>query len=139
MVRETAMKEIDVKLPELFKNLLEIQIDDSKYIDLHNDYNCNLISYLSVTKELRISFTPCSNTMLSQVNLIFNEVSISSMSFDFEDMSGIDTIDSLYRGKFEGRNGLQEIAEDGRSYYYIEFYNGFSFELFAKGIIVVYN
>jgi|SRR5690554_3664232 len=137
MVRKTIMKQRELRLPELFKNLLAIDIDENTYIDLHNDYHCHKIDYISESQQLRILFKAFNNTPY-QVELVFNEVSFSKISFSFEDINDMATIDNLYRGRFESE-GLKELSEDGRSYYYIEFYTGFSFELFASQITVICN
>ena len=132
------MKRKELKSPGLFESLLEIQVEKGRYVDLHNDYDCYQINYLSKTGELQLLFKALDAT-IEQVELVFEGAVINSMSFSFEDVSEMATIDSLYRGKYQDLSGLRELSEEGKSYYYVEFYRGAAFELFASKVILVYN
>lgn len=134
------MRNNEVKLQSsvLLDSLLTIQVDIGQYIDLHNDYDCYSISYADISKELCLRFEFCEDEE-RKVDLVFKEVEISKMSFNLGDLEDVKTIDNLYRGRYEVEGVLREFTDDGKSYYYIEFCSGLSFELFAKKIFAVYS
>jgi len=46
------------------------------------------------------------------------------------------TIDMVYRGRFANANNeLKEISREGKYYYYIDFVNDYSFEVFSNSVI----
>lgn len=130
--------EIELESPVVLDSLLTIQVDIGSYIDLHNDYDCHSISYADVSKELYLRFELCEDNE-RKVDLVFKEVEINKMSFNLGDLEDVKTIDSLYRGKYEVEGELREFTDDGKSYYYVEFCSGVSFELFAKKLFAVYS
>lgn len=139
MARETTVKSFELNYPELFKNLSEIQIGNI-HVDLHNNYDCYQINYSKETHELKLSFKTSMEQIqsITHLDIIFENVVINSMSFDLGDVKDMMTIDNLYRGKYQEKDKLKEFTEDGKAYYYLEFYRGYTFELFANKIIVAY-
>ena len=139
MARETKIKQFELIQPELLKNLSEIQIDDD-YFDFHNDYDCYLIKYHKECAELILSFKTAGQRiqLITHVEIIFKDVIISNMTFEPESTDNIMTIDTLYRGRYEEKGVLREFTDDNKGYYYVEFYKGFSFELFVSKIVFSY-
>ena len=121
----------DSKKIALFKNLSEFDLDNI-YYDFHNDFDCikiiledNFLSLIfrKIKEEYLISFG------FQNVNLI---------RFDFGNFSELKnlTIDNLYRGRFEKDGHLSEFSGDGKSYFYLEFYEGPKMELWCESIAV---
>src|SRR5688500_17918871 len=102
---------------EFFKNLAQHDYNN-RYYDFHNDYNCEKISYsegilLIILKKM------VDGVLLS---LKFTNVKIATISFsNVKEVEGL-TIDTLYRGRAELNGELIEVSEDGRAYFYLEFY-----------------
>ncbi len=116
---------------ELFKNLAQYDYNN-QYYDFHNDYNCETISYsqgilLIILKKM------LDGVLLS---LKFTDVKITKLAFsNVKEVGGL-TIDTLYRGRAELNGELIEISEDGRGYFYLEFYEGQKMEFWAKSMDV---
>ena len=126
------MREIEIVTTELFKSLLEIDIDDVHF-DLHNDYDCYSILF-SKDHELTLSLKSSDK----EVKLTFKGVTVNYMFLNLTDVNkDITTIDSIYRGRYEDSNFLREVTDDSRNYYYIEFYSGYTIELFARTVFFV--
>ncbi|MBE9599495.1 hypothetical protein [Pedobacter sp. MC2016-24] len=126
------MREIEIVTTELFKSLLEIDIDDVHF-DLHNDYDCYSILF-SKDHELTLSLKSSDK----EVKLTFKGVTVNYMFLNLTDVNkDITTIDSIYRGRYEDSNVLREVTDDSRNYYYIEFYSGYTIELFARTVFFV--
>jgi hypothetical protein len=51
----------------------------------------------------------------------------------------ITTLDTLYRGRVESNGELIEISEDGKSYFYLEFYEGQRIEFWARWLVLEYQ
>jgi hypothetical protein len=117
---------------ELFKNLAELNYDD-QYYDFHNDYDCQKI--LFENEEIILVFK---NIVSEKILLLkFKGVFIEKM--DFFNVSNIEylTIDNLYRGKVEIDGSLIDISDNGKAYFYLEFYEGQKIEFWAIGISLV--
>ena len=126
------MREIEIVTTELFKSLLEIDIDDAHF-DLHNDYDCYSILF---SKDH--DFTLSLKSSDEEVKLVFKDSTMNYMSLNLTDVNkDITTIDSIYRGRYEDGNVLREVTDDSRSYYYIEFYSGYTIEFFARAVFFV--
>lgn len=126
------MREIEIVTTELFKSLLEIDIDDVHF-DLHNDYDCYSILF-SKDHELTLSLKSSDK----EVKLTFKGVTVNYMFLNLTDVNkDITTIDSIYRGRYEDSNVLREVTDDSRNYYYIEFYSGYTIEFFARTVFFV--
>lgn len=126
------MIEKEIVTTELFKSLLEIDIDDVHF-DLHNDYDCYSILF---SKDH--DFTLSLKSSDKEVELVFKDSTVNYMSMNLTDVEkDITTIDNIYRGRYEEGNVLREMQDDSRNYYYIEFYSGYVIELFAKAVFFV--
>jgi uncharacterized protein YpmB len=126
------MREIEIVTTELFKSLLEIDIDNIHF-DLHNDYECYSILF-SKDHELTLSLKSSDK----EVKLVFKGVILNYMSLNLADVNkDITTIDSIYRGRYEDSNILREVTDCSRNYYYIEFYSGYTIEFFARAVFFV--
>jgi hypothetical protein len=132
------MIEIDLSNVKLFQNFIEIECDDC-YVNLHNDFDCESIEYSNITGTLSLIFKP-----LIIVSNGIKEVEILFFNVDFAKMSMVklkgellpSTIDTIYRGRFEESKGiLLEQSKSGKNYYYINFVEGFSFEIFSNKVM----
>ncbi|HZX58837.1 MAG TPA: hypothetical protein VFE54_08930 [Mucilaginibacter sp.] len=129
--------QIDLTDFELFKSFAEIE-GHGLYIDLHNEFKCDSIIFQNQKRELVLSFStePAFKKKAKQVDIIFEDITIELFSMkDDNELPGAWTIDNIYRGRFEIDSGiLSDVSNDGRYYYYIDFYQDYSFELFAKAV-----
>lgn len=107
-----------------FENLSQINYDN-QYYDLHNDYecqkieldkNCLTMKFKNIKNDFLLLFT-FSNVEITSISLLNKETNL--------------TIDNLYRGKREVNKQLIELSDDGKSYFYLEFYEGLKFEFWA--------
>ncbi len=114
---------------ELFKNLAQHDYDN-RYYDFHNDYNCEKLSYSDGI--LLILFTSLADGIL--LSLKFTEVRITALDFfNVKDARNL-ILDNLYRGRYELNGKLIEFSEDGKGYFYIQFYEDQKLEFWAKSI-----
>ena len=125
------MIEIELVTVELFKNILEINVE-GKLFDLHNEYDCYSV-VLSKDRDLTLSF----KSDVKECKLVFKDSMVNYMNLSLTDLIDITSIDSIYRGRYENGNELRELTEDSRGYYYIEFYSGCTLELFARSVFFV--
>jgi len=126
------MRETEIVTAELFKSLLEIDIEN-EHFDLHNDYDCYSILF-SKDHELTLSF----NSSNKAVKLVLKDATVNYMSLNLTDLgTEITTIDSMYRGRYEDGNVLREATDDSRGYFYIEFCSGYTIECFARTVFFV--
>lgn len=125
------MKIIKAKEIELFKNLTQIELDNLFY-DFHNDFDC--IQVLFESNMLILLFK---NIMKGDfVSFKFDNATIESFdSLNFEELKNL-TVDNIYRGRFQKNDQLFEFDINGKSYFYIEFYEGPSIELKCMNIII---
>ncbi len=129
---------IDLTSAELFKNFAEIAADDM-YVDLHNEFNCYAINYIKEQRQLSLSFKASKNNSrkIKHVELDFKNVAIELMDFKIDERTNNSewTIDIVYRGRFaEENDDLKEITAEVRYYYYIDFCEGYSFEVFSDSV-----
>lgn len=117
-----SIKAEDIKL---FQNL--IYYGD---YDFHNDYECCKI--LCSGSELKLFFE---NTKKEILMIVFSNVTISEIHQSVN--SRIDTIDILYRGRFEENNQLKEYSEDGKGYFYLSFYNDEEIQFWAEEFKII--
>ena len=112
---------------ELFKNLAQYCYDN-QYYDFHNDYSCKKIFYSNGL--LTFQFKSLIENIW--VTLTFLEVNI--IMLDFFNVNGIKdlTLDNLYRGRTETNGNLIETSENGKCYFYLEFYESQKMEFWAK-------
>jgi len=111
-----------------FKDLAQYDFDNANY-DFHNDYSFEKLSYASGL--LRLVFKSLIGR--NQLSLMFTDVNI--MTIDFFNVNDVEnlTLDILYRGRAEVNGALIELLEDGRGYFYLEFYEGQTLEFWATG------
>src|SRR5476651_2193062 len=128
------MIEIDLSNVELFQNFIEIECDDC-YVDLHNNFDCESIEYSNITGTLSLVFKPLTILVngINQIELLFFNVDFAKMSIvKFKGELSPSTIDTIYRGRFEESKGiLCEQSNNGKSFYYINFVEDFSFEILS--------
>lgn len=116
---------------EFFKNLAQYDYDNGFY-DFHNDYNCEKLSFSDGI--LLILFKSLADGIL--LSLKFTEVKIITLDFfNVKDIENL-TLDNLYRGRYELNGVLIELSEDGKGYFYLEFYEGQKLEFWAKSVDV---
>ncbi|WP_367916113.1 hypothetical protein [Leadbetterella sp. DM7] len=114
---------------EFIKNLAQYDYNNH-YYDFHNDYSCEKISYSDSI--LLIVFKNLIDGLL--LSLKFTEVKITTIDFfNVKEIEGL-TLDNLYRGRTQLNGDLIEVSEDGKGYFYLEFYEGQKLEFWAKGI-----
>ena len=131
------IKEINLTEFELFQSLLEIEINNV-YYDLHNDYDCFKLFFAEEVKEFLILFKKVNNVKLNaDITLKFENVLIRKLDISLQSLIGNITIDNFYRGRFEEDGILKEFSEDRRSYFYLEFYEGWSIELLSKNVRMI--
>lgn len=113
---------------ELFQNISQFDFDKISY-DFHNDFDCKKIKFQN--NVLILVFRNILNNFL--VSLSFDKASLILCEFDFTETIETLTIDNLYRGKFEIDGTLMEF-ENGRGYFYLEFYEGLKIEFWSESI-----
>ncbi|HLV39849.1 hypothetical protein [Xanthomarina sp.] len=116
---------------EFFKNLAQYDYDN-RYYDFHNNYNCEKLSYSNGI--LLILFKSLVGEIL--LSLKFTDVKIITLDFfNVKDVENL-TLDNLYRGRYELNGDLIELSEEGKGYFYLEFYEGQKLEFWAKSVDV---
>ncbi|MDO5615795.1 MAG: hypothetical protein Q4G16_06370 [Cruoricaptor ignavus] len=116
---------------EFIKNLAQYDYNNN-YYDFHNDYSCEKIFYSDSI--LLIFFKNLIDGFL--LSLKFTEVEITTIDFfNVNEIEGL-TLDNLYRGRTQLNGDLIEVSEDGKGYFYLEFYEGQKLEFWAKDISV---
>ncbi len=128
--------EVDLTNSVLFRSFAEFE-QDGIYIDLHNEFVCEVIEYSSKDKRLKLLFASIDKLQnrISSVSVIFSECDIQFFSDKIESGSDSGTIDMIYRGRFKNETGeLRESFDDGKFYYYINFLSDKSIELFAGSV-----
>lgn len=130
---------IDLTTTELFKSFTEITADDI-YVDLHNEFKCYAINYSQGQRQLSLSFNASKNNSreVRHVEIVFKNATIELMNFkiDVEAYNSEWTIDIVYRGRFVDKDDiLKEMSIEGKYYYYLNFYEDYSFEIFSDSVI----
>jgi len=116
---------------EFFKNLTQYDYDN-RYYDFHNDYSCEKLSYSDGV--LLFLFKSLIGDIF--LSLKFTGVKIITLNFfNVKDVENL-TLDNLYRGRVELNGELIEVSEDGKGYFYLEFYEGQKLEFWANGISI---
>lgn len=118
---------------ELFQNLSQYEFGGNFY-DFHNDYDCCKILFKN-REELTLVFEDLKDSRL--VFLKFKDVELHK--FDFFNSPNVDTltIDNLYRGRFKVQDHLEELTQQDKGYFYLEFDEGQKMEFWSSGITVV--
>lgn len=132
------MYKIKLLKPELFENLAEFN-NGKTYIDLHNHFDCTQIKLDQ--HSLTLLFTALDPTSgIGSVKFTFKNIVVSKIS-DYLTNGNLFklTVDNIYRGRFEKNGKLFEHSEKGLYYYYVDFYQDYSIELFASELSIVFN
>jgi len=129
------MKQIDLTSSKLFKNLIEFD-DDETYIDIHNDYFCYQIKYDEDLESIQMLFNSVdSSAIFEKVDIELSGIQIIKMSLLLRsELKKKITLDTFYRGRYEIEGVLKEYSDQGKPYFYIEFDEGYSMELFANSV-----
>jgi hypothetical protein len=113
---------------ELFKNMAQYDYNN-QYYDLHNNYDCER---LSVTNGILL-LTFRSTLDAAVLSLKFTDVEITLVDFfNIKEVKSL-TIDNIYRGRILLNGELQD-SNDGKGYFYLEFYEGQKLEFWAKNV-----
>lgn len=118
----------------LFKNLSDWDLNPDMYWDLHNDFDCLGIELSTGRIGLRFRSVSDRGFFLT---MEFLDVDIACLRLAFDTPIAALTLDNLYRGRFEINDHLIEYDEQGRGYFYLEFYEGPTFELWATSVSVI--
>lgn len=132
---------IDLTNTELFKSFAEIVIEDI-YVDLHNEFDCYSINYSKSQLSLSFKANKYNSRKIQHVEIVFKNALIELMNFKIENDKGdsTNTIDNIYRGRFEiETNDLAEISDERKYYYYINFCNDYSIEVFSDLVTAELN
>lgn len=124
---------IDSKNIELFKNISLFNLAGLHY-DFHNEFKC--ISMLFEKGAFTLKFRKVDENYC--VNLKFTEASIEKFEFNgviIDSLKGL-TIDNLQRGRFEVNDKLVDFNDEGKSYFYLEFYEDIQMEFWCKSVEV---
>ena len=116
------MRTINITEEPLFNSLLEIK-DLNDFVDLHNDFDVNSVSYEAANEQLKLKL----NSSNKSIELVFDNVEIIEFSIHIQDK----TIDNFYRGRYEIRNELFEEYKDKKCFY-IDFDEGGKINLLCK-------
>jgi len=121
---------------ELFKDLTSFD-HGSRTFDLHNDYFCKSFNYdaenKSLTIELELRRNPGADD--SKLIIIFNFAKLTK--FKFPSKGDFETIDILYRGRFNENGNLSDFSSEGQGYFYLDFESGGQLEFFSRQIQVL--
>ncbi len=129
---------VDLTNFELFKSFAEFQIG-STYVDLHNEFNCNSITFSSLEKQLILAFESNEHHSdnIRHLKVIFDDCGLESYVAKLEKLTtDAQTIDTMYRRRFQSGNSLSE-KSNGRYYYYINFFPDTSIEVFARSVTAI--
>jgi hypothetical protein len=116
---------------ELFKNLAQYDWS-GKYYDFHNDFYCSEVKFEN--DNLILNFISFNNSL--NVLMHFKDVSIIKFEINSLQEKQKLAIDNIYRGRFEKFGNLLEFSNDGKSYFYLEFYEGVKMEFFSNEVFV---
>lgn len=115
---------------ELFKNLAEWDFN-GVYYDFHNEFECLSIRYES--SNLILGFRELARPS-NRLRIVCENAELTRIDLPLEERQEAFTLDTFYRGRYEERARLIEVDKLDRVYFYLEFYEGPSFELWAKHI-----
>jgi hypothetical protein len=131
------MTKYEIKQSKILDDLTSIDVG-GEYFDLHNNYKCVYLKHFIEENKLIMSFKTATARpqKINKVEVVFEEVEITRVSFTPGNFKELMTIDNFYRGRYEVNNALMEYSPEGKAYYYFEFYDGYSFEVFAMHLIL---
>lgn len=117
---------------KLFSNLANLEYDGIFY-DFHNDYECLRLFF----EEEKLILFFQSNDKKKRLEYTFVSVKITRCDLKLDCVEGGLTVDNIYRGRVELGETLHELDLNGRGYFYLEMYNGWKMEFWAKGINII--
>lgn len=130
------MGEINLTKADLFLTLLENYVEGI-YIDLHNCYKCEKMLFDKNENRFSFDFRNIEQAVAwPKVSIIFEDVVIALHKISFESAINELTLDNFYRGRFFDGKELKEYSDDGKGYFYIDFYEEISIEIFAGKVIL---
>ncbi|MCC7307405.1 MAG: hypothetical protein IT173_07555 [Acidobacteria bacterium] len=115
---------------ELFKNLAEWEFDGVSY-DFHNEYECLSLKYES--GNLILGFRELARPS-NRLRIVCENAELTRIDLPLEERKEAFTLDTFYRGRYEEGARLVEADKLDRVYFFLEFYEGPSFEFWAKHI-----
>lgn len=119
------------KTLEFLKDLSEIELENQVY-DFHNDYSCQKIKFYNET--LTLMFKKRNEGF--SLSLKFCGVELTkAIFFNVSTVENL-TLDTIYRGRVVVDKRLIELSENGKAYFYLEFYEGQKMEFWSESIIV---
>jgi hypothetical protein len=128
---------IDLTNSELFKDLVCFKMHEHD-IDLHNDFRCIQLLYLNTKKKLTLIFENIKRVKIAKkICIIFDDVIIEKMDVQFIGVASESSMELFYRGRFQVDDKLFDTNETNQSYFYLEFVDGLSLELFARFVKVL--
>lgn len=127
---------LNAKEIEFFRNLSEWDFDQGNYWDLHNDFGCVAVKLDAGVLILRFSALSDKTPAL---NLEFNEAEITQLNLSADKSLVTLTLDNLYRGRFQVDDRLIDVDDQGRGYFYLEFYEGPTLEFWSGTVKMTVN
>jgi hypothetical protein len=119
---------------ELLESILEVQVGN-KHIDFHNEYTFVKINF-GIEQERIMEFTFREDKTNNNVILQFNGASIVKFEMGLG-VANSYVLDQFYRGRYDFGGELFDINENGERYFYLNFYEGEYFEIFAKDVFLI--
>ena len=114
---------------ELFQNYA-LSLFDSKVYDVHNDYDCIQFKILQERIELVFSEVRFPKP-LKTLHVVFHGVELVEITSITKSVLDLKVIDNIYRGRFLNKeDSLVELNENGKGYFFIEFYDDFKLNFF---------
>lgn len=124
------LEKIDAIEIALFRDLSQFDLGDN-YYDFHNEFDC--IKIQMANNAFILLFKSITHDEIISFRLL--NVEITGFKFDVSSTSNDFTIDNIYRGRTE-KNGQLIESNNGKAYFYIDFQEGLSLELWSDGIEV---
>jgi hypothetical protein len=128
------MNIVELTNAELFKDLTTVDAGEALF-DLHNNYVCTNIDYKPETKSLFFLFeATMADAEKKHLCLLFENVTFSTFRLFLKRTADSSRLDSFYRGRYEKDGALFEHAPTGETYFYLEFIEEDSFEIFSSKV-----
>lgn len=128
---------IDLTNVALFDDLTTVNYDGG-YFDLHNDYYCKNIRWLSANRAVSFLFNPRDpSSDKCPLVLQFEEASVPVFTVNFERSADSSTLETFYRGRYVLDGDLLDCTPDGERYFYINFWEEDVFEILSKKVSLI--